>query len=497
MKRNLALSALSLVAGAFLVLSFSPTKLYFFAFISAAVLLYCWLEATPRQAFWRGLLFGIGQFATGTSWLYISIHKFGNATGTIAGLITAAFILLMALYPATQGFIFSLLFRKKNLLIKCLVAFPTTWVIWEGLRSWLFSGFPWLLLGYSQTQTELNGYAPVLGIYGVSLVTAIIAGGVMVIFTKNSLKSKIVTSATLLAIVVISFPLHYHSWTKLADKPMSVALVQGNIPQTVKWDPSQAVDTINTYIKTTNQYWGKQIIIWPEAAIPVLANNVESLVEQLNKIAKKHHSALLFGAPISNENETKIFNAIIAIGDGNGIYFKRHLVPFGEYTPLEFLFKPIMNYFDIPNSDLSKGPAKQPLINAQHINIAPFICYEIAYPYLVANASKNAQLLVTINDDSWFGDSLAIPQQLQMAQMRSIETGRYMLYVSNTGITAIINPLGNITATAPENVLAVVTGDIHAATGNTPVMYYGIYPMLVILILLVLLSLSGRRKNGI
>ncbi len=487
--KKILLPILSLIAGALLVLSFAPIHWYLVAFIAPGLFLYCIKDARPAQAFWRGLLFGIGLFGTGTSWLYVSIHKFGNANTFLAGLITVLFILLMALYPATQGYVFSKLFRKKSNWVKCLLIFPATYVIWEWLRSYLMTGFPWLFLGYSQTGNILSGYAPILSVYGVSVVVAFISGALCLIATHSSYKSKITASIIAVVLVVAATPLHYTHWTKQLKKPITVALVQGNIPQSLKWDPQRVVKNIQKYTTTTSQYWNYNLIVWPEAAVPILANQAQGLISKLNALGKQHHSTLIFGVPIAKKNYTKFYNAIMAVGDGSGTYLKQHLVPYGEYTPLPFILKPIMKYFEIPNSDLSRGPTHQAHLTGDGINIVPFICYEVVYPFLVIDRSKDAGLMITINDDSWFGHSLASPQQLQMAQMRSIETERYMLYVSNTGITAIINPRGDIIKEAPENKLYTLTGEVKAVIGNTPVMDYSFHPLLILLSLMTLLGI--------
>jgi len=485
---NILLPILCFLAGGLMVLAFEPINWSLIGFIAPAVLLFCWLRATPAQAFWRGTLFGLGLFGFGTSWIYISIHTFGNAPPFLAGTITAIFTVYCALFFATQGLVFALIGRRKKDYVKCLLLFPFTWVIWEWLRSLLFTGFPWLILGYSQTSTILNGYAPILSVYGISLIMTLISGAVMLMLLENNFKLKITSAAVIVFAIAIAVPLHYVRWTHVESKPITIAMVQGNVPQSLKWTSSEAVKTIRKYA-TAVPDWRYDLIIWPEGSIPVLTTNAKSILTQLNEVANLHKTAIIFGIPAASQDLTKFFNAIMVVGKGQGIYYKRHLVPFGEYTPLGSIFGKIMDYFQVPMSNLSPGPKKQPHLTAQNLNIAPFICYEVAYPHMVIPNSRNSQLLITINDDSWFGNSLASSQQLQMAQMRSIETQRYMLYNSNTGITAIINPKGQIVKQAPENQFYVLTGVVYPVVGNTPIMTYGFYPLIILLVIGLILGI--------
>lgn len=493
---NLLLLLLSFVAGGLYILAFAPLNWYLFGFVVPALLLYCWKTATPKQAFWRGFIFGLGEFGIGTSWIYISIHKFGNATVFLASLITALFIIFMSLYPALQGYVFSKFFGKKSLLARCLFAFPSTWVIFEYLRAYLFTGFPWLLLGYTQTETVFNGFAPLFSVFGVSLVVSLISGAlILIIFTKQQ-SIRMIASAVIIILIVLAFPSHYYIWTQSSKEPLSVVLVQGNVPQSVKWDPNQAFNTIDKYLRATEPYWSKQLIVWPEAAVPILSSQAGPLIKLLNKKAQQHGSALIFGIPAERLEDKKFYNAIMAVGEGQGTYYKRHPVPFGEYTPLKFIFNRVMNYFDIPMSDLSKGPKNQPLIQVHDTKLAPFICYEITYPNEVIEYSKDSQILITVNDDSWFGDSLAQPQQIEMAKMRAIETGRPILYVSNTGITAIIGSSGEIIQKLPENQLLVLNGEVYPIeSGNTPLMIYSFYPLYGLIALFFLAGFIHRRKK--
>lgn len=467
------------------MLAFAPINAYGLAFITPALLLWCWKNATPRQAFSYGLLFGLGVFGVGTSWVYVSIHHFGNAPVSLAGLITLLFIFILALYPACQGYTWRKIFRNKTPAVQYLIAFPLTWVFFEWLREVLFTGFPWLFLGYSQTYSLLHAYAPIIGVYGLSFLVALINGAIIL--------KKIGPWVGIGAVVLAAWPLSHHAWTRPIGMPLSVALVQGNIPQQAKWDPFQIRRGIDRYRQVAADY-STDLMVWPEAAIPLTAQDIPGLIRQLDTHAKQRQSTLFFGIPTCNTEKTHYYNSIMAVGVGVGQYDKRHLVPFGEYIPLAYFFNRFMAYFDIPMSHLSPGSSHQALltmpgINTPVISIAPFICYEMAYPVLALHRSEGSHLLVVINDDSWFGESWAAEQQIQMAALRAVETGRYVLYASNTGITGIISPSGRLVQSVPQRIFTVLTGYAQPMEGKTPLMKYGYYPWVACCLILFAISL--------
>lgn len=495
MKNNFFALLTTLIAGAILPLAFAPFNWYPIAFISPAILLYTWLRASPWQAFWRGGFFGIGLFTTGTYWVYISIHTYGYASIPLATFITALFILILAFFPATQGLIFAWLFKRSRLTLKCLFAFPAMWIIWEWLRTWVFTGFPWLFLGYSQLHSVLRGFAPLFGVYGISFLVTLISGCLLLlIIHKNYL---IKTVSVFLILVIFSVGLFFSPilWTKPAGKPIIVSLVQGNISQTIKWSPEHLFNILKIYQNETAKVWKSDIIVWPEAAIPAIPQQVKFYFQLMNQQAKKHHTALILGVPTYQPNTNQYFNSMMVLGNGKGVYLKRHLVPFGEYVPLKLVWGGLVQYFNMPMSNFSPGPKKQETLIAHGIPIAPFICYEIAYPSEVLDTTQNKQLMVVVSDDSWFGDSIASPQQIQMAQMRALETGRYILYDTNTGVTAIINPMGHIESVLPKNIRAILTNKVTPMEGKTPLMAWNYYPMLGFIVLLLLISLVTRQRK--
>jgi len=471
LKNNkLILNLFSLISGATLVLAFAPIHWFFLAFLCPAVLLYIWLQSNQRAAFWYGFLFGLGFYTAGVSWVFISIHHYGNANISISLLITSMLILLMSCYPAVMGYIMRRFWKNKSNAMLCCAAFPALWVSFEWLRAWLFSGFPWILLGYSQSNFVLKNLASMLSVYGVSLACAFFSGLIILFFITKKNRTRMIAVFSIIVICLVSWGLGFIQWTKPFRQPIQVSLIQGNIPINLKWNNDYLSHILQVYSTETKKHWNSQIILWPEAAVPTLTHPISQQLYRLSQLAKKHHSTIIFGIPTYNQRNGNFYNSIKVIGSGKGRYNKRHLVPYGEYTPLAFIFKPLMKQLNIPMSGFTAGRYDQPPLAVQHLKISPFICYEIIFPHEVIRFARGSNLIVTLSDDSWFGNSFASPQQLQMAQMRAIETGRPILYSTNNGITAIINSQGQITKAIPTNQRTTLTADVQPMQGNTPVM---------------------------
>jgi apolipoprotein N-acyltransferase len=482
--------ALALLAGATLTLAFAPFYFFPLAVLSPALLLWLWLTVTPQQAFWRGWLYGLGFFGTGVSWVYISIHTFGNASVFLAALITMGFIALLALFPALQGYLLNRFFPENNGR-KMICTFAAIWVLLEWLRSLLFTGFPWLLLGDSQLHSPLKGYAPIYGVYGVSLAVLLSSGILVHIIwniRKKKFKSVYYSFAALALLWSIGGGLTFIKWTKPLGNPIQVSLIQGNIPQELKWEPDQLQHTLDRYAALTQAHWDSKIIIWPEDAVPLPLQSATRFISQLDTAAKQHHVTIMMGIPVKSQfADDTYYNAVIAIGANTDAYLKHLLVPFGEYTPRPTFFKPIMKLFDIPMSDLLSSKDKIKPLQIDGIKIATFICYEIAYPEFVVSHTSSSGMLLTVSNDAWFGHSIASAQHLAIAQMRALEMGRPLLFVSNTGITAIIKPNGTLQAVAPKDTAYVLTEIVQPMAGET---YWQKRPMDPLLILLILLLVN-------
>ncbi len=480
---------LALIAGAILPLAFSPFGIYAVAFISPALLCYLWIKSTPKQALLCGLLFGIGFFGVGFSWISISIHNFGNVSLWLTWIATLGLACFLSLFIAIPGYLFQRYGGTKPLALQCLCLFPAVWLLSEYLRSTLLTGLPWLLLGYSQTDSFLRGLSPLIGTYGISLVVTLIAGSFVLCLTSKTLKNRLIAIGILLILIIPASLLHDITWSKSTGKSIKVSLIQGNFEQFLKWDSHLLQTILQTYLQLSMQHRDSRIIVWPEAAIPFYPSQLPSYMDQIKTLASDSNTLFLLGAPTTSKNKKRFFNSLLMVGASSAQYDKHFLVPFGEYTPFESWLEPLFNSFSVPMSDFSKGAKQQGILHDQELKIAPFICYEIIYPNYVIKHSMDSQLLVVINDDGWFGRSIALAQHLQMAQMAALQTNRFVLFCSNTGITAIIDPLGKIIKSGPIDQRLVVTGPITPQQGNTPLMVIGFLPTAVITVLLLLLGL--------
>jgi apolipoprotein N-acyltransferase len=498
MKKSKKASWLALLAGGLTPLAFSPIGFFPLAVLMPAVLLYLWLDKTPKQALWLGWLYGIGFFGIGVSWIYISIHKFGNTPVLLAGIFTGIFVLILAVFPAIQGYFLARWFPNHRLTTLLLV-FPITWILLEWVRGWFLTGFPWLLLAYSQVSSPLNGLIPLLGEWGTGFVILFSSGLLVGIYIVKK-SPRYILLAGLVLLWTISGLLGQIQWTSPSGKPLSVLLTQGNIPQNLKWDESYINRTLETYARLTYPYWGTDIIVWPESAIPLPMHRAKEFIETLSKEAKKQKTGLLVGIPVKLIDQDSYYNGFHGFGEGSGSYYKRRLVPFGEYVPLDAFLRGAIAFLNIPMSNFESGGDSQANLYVRDIPIAPFICYEIAYAYIVRQHLPQAQLLVTVSNVAWFGDSLAPWQHLEMGRFRALQTGRYHLLDGNAGITAVIDDKGRVQKRIPQFQTAVLKDVVQPMVGATPWVYWSVYwggdwPLLG-LMLIVLLALLLVRKFG-
>lgn len=478
-------SLLILIAGGLLPLAFAPIHLWWLAFISPTFLLLMWQRSSAKVACWYGWIFGLGLFGVGSSWIYISVHHFGNTNMLIAGIITLGFIALLSLFPALHGWLLKKLWGRTAPWAFCLFAFPSTWVLFEYLRSFVLDGFPFLFLGYSQLNTWLGGFAPIVGVYGVSLSVLLTCGAIALLIQPGiHWVARYFAAVLIAALTLSSWMLHGHNWTHPVGQPKRISLIQGNIPQSIKWSPNALYQILTHYQQLTNHAWDSDLIIWPEAAVPFYPSELPGYINALTQAAQQHHSSVVIGAPMKGTTPNTVYNGLLTIGLDHGRYYKRHLVPFGEYIPLVSIFGPLMRLFKIPMSSLTPGKTQQPALTLQNIPTAPFICYETAFPREVLKTIQGKQFAINIVDDAWFGHSFAAAQQFQMTAMRALETGRYFAVTANTGLTAIINPTGQVTARLPRDQAGVLTGNISAMAGFTPLMRIGYLPLVILLLLM-------------
>lgn len=502
------LDGLALLLGILLPCAFAPFNLYPLAILIPGALIYLWHHPNPKRVMWRGWLFGCGFFGVGVSWVYVSIHEHGFAPVWLASLITGLFVAFLGLYFAAQAWIYRRLFPNPSRLAWC-VGFPVLWALWEWFRAWFLSGFPWLNLGYSQLSSPLEGYIPVVGVYGTS--TLVVAVGSLLAYAiytwikQASAKTshKIPRFYPILLnlflatfILLVGIGLSFIHWTQPTGDHKQVSLIQGNIPQSHKWDSKFIRHIIKKYVDLTKQSWDSALIVWSEASLPIPLPDSAALVASLDQQAKTHQTTLIMGVLELVPDTSDYYNGMLAVGDGTGIYHKRQLVPFGEYVPLGSITRGIIQLFNLPYSNIVAGNAHQPVLTSGNWKISPLICYEIAYAELADDAGRAGNIILTISNDTWFGRSLGPKQHLQIAQFRARETGRYVIRATNNGLTAIINQRGKITALAPAFTTTVLTADAQSTRGFTPAVQLGVWPIITLLFsFLVLAYLFQRRKS--
>lgn len=486
----------ALIAGALLPLAFAPFHWFPLAVIALALLYAVWLKAAPRQAAWRGWLFGIGQFGVGVSWVYVAIHDFGYASVLLASCLTALFVALLALFPALLGY-YAARSPAGTEQKKLLLLFPACWTLFEWLRSWIFTGFPWLNAGYSQIDAPLAGLAPLLGVYAVSWAVAFSAG-LLLLILRAANRQKMIALAVLSTLWLGAALLGQIAWTQAQGSPLRAALVQGNIPQEVKWQPEQVQRTLDLYLDLTRRHWNSDLVIWPEAALPVLYHQLaDNYLAQLQREARANNTDMVIGISVLERESGRYYNGMLSLGSSSGFYYKRHLVPFGDYVPLEGWLRGLIGFFDLPMSGYSPGPEDQPLLEAAGYKLGVSICYEDVFGEEVIQGLPQAAVLVNGTNNAWYGDSFAPHQALQMSRMRALETGRYMLRATTNGISAVIDARGAIVARSPQFKADVVSAAFQPMTGATPYVRWGNYPVitaLALVLVLVALGATGRRR---
>lgn len=513
-RRRLSLDRSSLFAaalGSATVAGFAPLYLFPLPVVTIALMIGLWSRAdTPRRAAALGGWFGLGFFLTGVSWVYVSLHNFGAMPAPLAALATLLFCAFLALFPAAAAYGYAKLTAPPW--VKLVLLLPALWMLAEWVRGWIFTGFPWLTLGYSQVPVSaLAGYAPVVGVFGVSLLTVMSAGLVVMAIDRDRSRAgggaahrikgviRDPALAVLAAIWVGGYALGQVKWTTPAGAPTRVALLQGNIPQDIKWTPEGLRATFSTYQRLALASDAKLIVL-PETALPLFLHDVPAdYLDSLANHARRVGGDVLIGVP-ERLPSGEYYNSLISLGAAKPqVYRKTHLVPFGEYIPGRPVLGWIVSILSIPLLDFARGPSDPKPLAVAGQQVAINICYEDAFGVEIIRQLPEATLLVNVSNVAWFGRSIAPMQHLQISQARAIETGRYMLRATNTGMTAIVDERGEVLKVAPQFETATLTGTVQGHTGLTPYIRWGDYLILALAIVSIgaalLLSRAARSET--
>lgn len=496
MLTNLPAKALiAILAGALMVLAFSPFDLFIFILIGPALFYWLMLGVQhARHALLIGWSFGFGLFGAGVSWVWVSIHVYGYTSVPIATLATLLFVAGLAILFAAQAWLFFRFFSQRP---HAWLAFIAIWILFEWLRSWLLTGFPWLLTGYAWLDTPFSHLASLLGVWGLSLLTLCLAVAGFHAVKERSFIALVV--ALLLPLMTLISPSH---WTEeVPDTQLKIALVQPNISQHDKWDRRLLGTMLQHLIELSLPYQDHDLIVWPETAIPSLYYQAAPYVEPFLAELEARQTTLISGFPYmatdSQRPEIRHFhNSLGIFSSGSGVYHKQRLVPFGEYVPLENQLRGLINFFDLPMSEFSLPEYTELTLSVQGRTLAPLICYEIAYPELTRRSAREADMIITVSNDAWFGDSLAAEQHLQIARMRAIENGRWLIRGTNDGITAVVAPNGNIAERISREQASVLSASVPSMRGNTPYQRWGIGPVLFISFMLLGFTLWPRARHS-
>ena len=468
---------LAILAGALYPIAFAPFGFYWLVFISLALLIILWRDSSKKESLVIGLFFGFSMFSVGTSWVFVSLHNFGNMPLIMSTIVVFFFSLAMASYIGLIGFTQSLFCRLRKS-TRCILVIPSLWILGEWVRGNIFGGFPWLYIGYSQTDSLLTGLIPIIGVLGVGFVVVVLVSVFLEILYSHGRK-RLVLIFGFLSMLICCGLSHMYVFTYPKDKPINIAMIQNNISLDDKWNREKIADIANGYLQASFEIEDADLVIWPEAAIPLFLDELELDIITILKNADSDFIIGVIQREVSDEN-ARYFNSALAIGDKRFIYKKRKLVPFGEYLPIPSFFGWVFNQLKIPMSNFTPGQMNQQRILLAGQQIGVSICYEDAFGNVIKSALPEATILVNISEDAWFGDSLAPHQRLQMARGRAIEFGRPVIRSSNNGLSSIIKEDGTVTVIAEQFKKTIVQGNVQPMEGTTPFLFWGNVPVLVL-----------------
>ena len=485
------------VLGCLMTTAFAPFGMSLLLPVVLLPLLYVCLKVSPRDAGWLGFFFGFGLFLSGTYWIYISVVVFGEAPAWIALVLMLGLVLIMSTWLFATGWLISRFAGGEPWLL--LLVAPATWVAIEWLRGWVLTGFPWLAIGYSQVDSPLSGWAPVIGVYGVSFMAMLSTTAILVAIMTDG-RQRVIALLMLVLPLLGGGILQAVEWTEPKGSAVSSTIVQAGISQAEKWLPERLRPTLDFYRDAADRAVESELVVWPEVAIPSLDDRVEHYIRALQADTRGTGRSIVFGILERDESHgvARVYNSVMLVsGDRRQSYRKRHLVPFGEYFPVPPGVREWMRMMSLPHNDLAAGEDVQTLLEAGNgEKLAVAICYEDAYGAEQLYALPEASILVNVSNDAWFGDSIAPHQHLEIARMRSLEVGRSAIRATNTGISAFISNTGRILKSGAQFEPVVLTMDVQPRQGSTPYARTGNLPIIG-LCLLIMAGFWVRGRAGL
>ena len=497
--------------GAIQVFAFAPFSQWWVLYPSfvGLFLLLKQVKQQQGQLFLVSFTFNLAMFIATIHWIYVSMDLFGGMPIIASILLIVLLCAYLALFPSLALWLGHKI-KTNSATITLLLILPSSWLIMDWVRGWFLTGFPWAYLGYSHADTPLVGFAPILGVQGITLAILLISSSLTLLLIK---KSRALSLALILFLISTGYTLTSLTFTKL-QPAVKVALVQGNIDQNSKWKPEELYPSLFKYLDLSeagdNSDRENELIIWPESAIAALEIDMQRFLQPLSKEFEQKGKTLLTGIINYNIKTDEYFNSIIMLGKlpkgqhysqiSPNRYQKSHLLPIGEFVPFEALLRPLAPYFNLPMSSFHRGNEVQENLQIHQTKLAAALCYEIAFPELLRkNVHEDTGFLLTLSNDAWFGSSIGPDQHLEIARMRAIELGRPVLRTTNTGVTAIYNHLGKELGRLPSNTEGVLRKQVQPATGHTPYQRIGQLPLFIFCFLSLTLAfiLIKRTTRGV
>nr|WP_246358670.1 apolipoprotein N-acyltransferase [Tolumonas osonensis] len=475
--------------------TFAPYNWWPLAFIAMTGFLFHLQNQTPWRAFRLCWLFAMGMNITGLSWIHVSMSTFSGMSLAAAYSLVAVLCAYLSLYPAMVGYLLNRFFPTGNA-SRLLLAFPALWLMSDWMFGQALTGFPWMWIGYSQTDTWLAGYAPLFGVQSVTLAVVCTSAALVLAITQRKIRWLFIP----VMLFIGGYGLQRQEWTTPGEE-VDFALIQGNIPQSLKWEPSEIRPTLLKYLTLTQKNMDADIVAWPESAVPAMENDMREFMTNMDETLRSKNTGFITGIQYYDQQNNQSYNAVVGIGlidkEGqqsyqygrNNRWYKQHLVPIGEFVPFETYLRPLAPIFNLPMSSFSRGNAKQANILVKGYKFATAICYETEFSdEMRQNIHDDTQFIMNVSNDSWFGESTGPWQHLNIARMRAIEFGKPLLRPTNSGVTAAFDEKGRLLASLPQFEMAALRVKVKTTTGTTPYTKWGSIPLVIYVVSSLLLA---------